>query len=167
MKQIMILSWLLCGTVSAENLRPVRIAVPVDGHIHPAVCLGKDGTIVVTYGRTNHTDLRLTRSSDGGRSWEAPVPFVHTVDRTYYPGSLTTLADGRLLHCWNRWDTPVTQKEPRSVLYSLSDDGGITWSEPQAFPHDPEVKTVIRHPVVDLGNGKWLVSLWDLSLIHI
>ena len=91
-------------------------------------------------------------------TWSDPVPFVHTVDKTYYPGSLTTLSDGRLLHCWNRWDTPVTQKEPRSVLYSLSSDDGISWSDPQPFPRDPEVRSVIRHPITELKSEQWLAS---------
>ena len=81
-------------------------------------------------------------------TWSKPVPFVPTINKTYNPGSLTTLYDGRLLHCWNRWDTPVTQKEPRSVLYSLSNDDGVSWSDPQPFPRGPEVRSVIRHPIM-------------------
>lgn len=161
------LTLLLTTTAFAGNndLQPVRIAVPVGGHIHPAICVSKSGTLVVTYGRVNHVDLRVTRSTDGGSTWSEPTPFVHTVKKTYYPGSLTTLSDGRLLHCWNRWNTPVTQKEPRSVLYSLSDDDGVSWGKPQPFPRDPEVKTVIRHPITELASKKWLVSLWDRTFV--
>ena len=147
------------------DLKPVRIAAPVNGHIHPAMCVSHSGTIVVTYGRVNHVDLCITRSQDGGTTWSEPEPFVHTIKKTYYPGSLTTLSDGRLLHCWNRWNTPVTQKEPRSVLYSLSDDDGVSWSDPQPFPRDPEVKTVIRHPITELKSKQWLVSLWDRTFM--
>ncbi len=168
MGRLILLSMLLFAStcVASENgLKPVRIAVPVNGHIHPAICVSHSGVIVVTYGRVNHVDLRITRSTDGGATWSKPIPFAHTVDRTYYPGSLTTLSDGRLLHCWNRWDTPVTQKEPRSVLYSLSEDEGVSWGDPQPFPRDPKVKTVIRHPVTELKNKQWLVSLWDRTLV--
>ncbi len=153
--------------VSAHEgeLRPVRIAVPVNGHIHPAFCLSKKGTLVVTYGRVNHVDLRVTRSKDGGKTWSEPVPFEHTIEKTYYPGSLTTLSDGRLVHAWNRWDTPVTQKEPRSVLYSISADDGITWSEPKPFPRNPTVRSIIRHPIVELESGNWLVSPSDRTFV--
>ena len=167
MSRLAVLSLFVASlALASENqLKPVRIAVPVNGHIHPAICVSNSGTIVVTYGRVNHVDLRICRSSDGGITWSEPIPFVHTANKTYYPGSLTTLSDGRLLHCWNRWDTPVTQKEPRSVLYSLSDDDGLSWSDPQPFPRDPKVKTVIRHPIAELKSKQWLVSLWDRTIV--
>ena len=60
---------------------PVRIANPVGGHIHPAVCLSKQGTLIVTYGHVNHRDLRITRSQDGGKTWTSPTPFIHTVGK--------------------------------------------------------------------------------------
>lgn len=150
---------------SSGDLQLVRIGQPVNGHIHPAICLSRQGTLVVTYGHVNHRDLRITRSTDGGRTWSAPEPFVHTVDKTYYPGSLTTLSDGRLLHCWNRWSADDNEKEPRSVIYSLSSDDGLTWSDPQPFPRDPQVRSVIRHPVVELSPGRWLASLIDATYI--
>ena len=150
---------------SAEPLRPVRIANPVNGHIHPAACISQKGTIVVTYGRVNHHDLRITRSTDRGKTWTEPTPFKHTIDKTYYPGSLTTLADGRLLHAWNRWSEPTNEKEPRSVLYSLSSDDGLTWSEPLPRPRTPDVMSVIRHPICELPANRWLVSLSDRTFV--
>lgn len=162
----LMLSALLSVTACwAAELVPVRIAVPLNGHIHPSACVAKSGTIVVTYGRVNHVDLRVSRSVDGGKTWSDSVPFPHTVKKTYYPGSLTTLADGSLLHAWNRWDTDVTQKEPRSVLYSLSKDDGLTWSQPKPLPRDPNVRSIIRHPIVEIRPDKWLFSLSDRTLL--
>jgi hypothetical protein len=152
-------------SAEADALKPVRIAKPVNGHIHPSACVSTKGTIVVTYGHINHRDLRTTRSSDGGFTWSEPTAFSHTKGKTYYPGSLTTLSDGRLLHCWNRWDTPLTEKEPRSVLYSFSEDDGVTWSEPLPFPRDPTVRSIIRHPITELAADKWLVSLSDRTFL--
>ena len=153
------------ASIRAEELRPVRIANPVGGHIHPAACVSKSGTIVVTFGHVNHRDLRTTRSTDGGQTWSAPIPFAHTIGKTFYPGSLTTLADGRLLHAWNRWNGETTELEPRSVLISLSADDGVTWSEPKPLPRDPQVMSVIRHPIVELAPDRWLVSLSDRTFV--
>ena len=69
MNRLAVLFLFAVSTVVASDhqLKPVRVAVPVDGHIHPAACVTRSGTVVVTYGRVNHVDLRITRSSDGGR----------------------------------------------------------------------------------------------------
>jgi hypothetical protein len=148
-----------------DDLTPVRIGNPVGGHIHPAACITPKGTIVVTFGQVNHRDLRITRSTDGGQTWTPPEPFGPTVKKTYYPGSLATLQDGRILHAWNRWSGETNEAEPRSVLYSLSSDEGVTWSEPQAFPRDPKVVSVIRHPIVELAPDRWLLPLADKTWI--
>lgn len=155
----------VAGVTQAVELQPVRIADPVGGHIHPAACISPKGTIVVTYGRVNHRDLRITRSADGGKTWSEPVPFGPTLSKTYYPGSLTTLADGRLLHAWNRWQEETNEKEPRSVLFSLSSDDGETWSDPQPLPRNPDAMSVVRHPIVELAPDRWLFSLSDQTLV--
>jgi hypothetical protein len=157
--------WAVANTATAEELSPLRIADPVGGHIHPAVCITSKGTLIVTYGRVNHRDLQITRSSDGGRTWEASTRFAPTVKKTYYPGSLTTLADGRVVHAWNRWSADDNEQEPRSVVYSLSSDEGRTWSEPHAFPRDPMVMSVVRHPLVELAPNQWLAALSDRTLV--
>lgn len=156
----------LTGTTRGDELVPLRIAKPVNGHIHPAICISKKGTIVVTYGRVNHRDLRITRSTDGGKTWSEPAAFVHTVKKTYYPGSLTALADGRIVHAWNRWSAEDNEKEPRRVLYSVSADDGETWGEPQSLPFDPKVRSVIRHPFVELSPNRWLFSLDDNTFVY-
>ncbi|MGE0757527.1 MAG: hypothetical protein AB7O38_10920 [Pirellulaceae bacterium] len=143
----------------------VRVADVVGGHIHPSVCVTKKGTLIVTYGRINHRDLRLTRSMDGGQTWSEPVPFAPTVGKTYYPGSLTSLSNGQVIHAWNRWSSDTNESEPRSVVYAASDDDGLTWSAPQPFPRDPQVRSVIRHPFVELETGHWLVSLDDRTFV--
>lgn len=153
----------MADTLSAadELPSPVRIADPVNGHIHPSVCVTPQGTLIVTYGRVNHRDLRITRSSDGGRTWSQPVEFPHTVGKTYYPGSLTTLRSGHVVHAWNRWSGETNESEPRSVVYSVSRDDGLTWDAPGEFPRDPKVRSVIRHPVLEDAAGRWIVSLDD------
>jgi len=155
----------LVARAGAEPLKPVRVVGgPMSGHIHPSICLTSKGTLVVIYGRVEARDLRVTRSTDGGRTWEPSVAFEHTLKRTYYPGSLTALSDGRILHAWNRWSTPEGTKEPRYVEFSLSADEGKTWSEPRELPKNT-VMSVIRHPAVELSAGKWLFSLSDKTIV--
>jgi hypothetical protein len=94
-----------------------------------------------------------------GQTWSQPEPFAPTIKKSYYPGSLTALADGSLVHCWNRWRTDTNEQEPRSVLYSVSRDEGLSWSDPQPLPRDEKVRSVIRHPFIELAPDRWLFSL--------
>src|SRR5207302_18145 len=104
---------------------------------------------------------RITRSTDGGKTWSKPSLFPHTTTTQVYPGSLTTLADGRIVHAWNVWYPAAPKLKSRYVAYSISSDDGLTWSEPVnlAKSEDPKVGSVIRHPIVELSATAWLVPL--------
>src|SRR5262245_3674279 len=82
---------------------PVRIDSGVSGHIHPALCITKKGTLVAVYCKSEYKPYLIVRSTDGGKTWSKPALFSPTEKMQVYPGSLTTLADGRLLHAWNVW----------------------------------------------------------------
>ena len=59
-----LLSLILAHACLAEEpLRPVRIASGVSGHIHPAVCVTKKGTIVVIFSQSDYKDLRLATNT--------------------------------------------------------------------------------------------------------
>jgi hypothetical protein len=159
--------FLLLGMTPAAlaDEKPVRIASGVSGHIHPAICVTKKGTVVVIFSQFDFKDLKLTRSTDGGQTWSEPVAFALTARQSIYPGSLTTLEDGRILHAWNVW-YPAGKDKSRYVQYSLSADEGQTWSEPKSLPKNPDKQSVIRHPIVELGPEAWLFSLADWTLLY-
>jgi BNR/Asp-box repeat protein len=150
----------------------IRIASGVSGHIHPALCLTKKGTLVAIFSQSDYKDLKLARSSDGGKTWSKPAPYPHTEKTSFYPGSLTTLGDGRLLHAWNVWygyaEDKDAKKKSRYVQYSLSDDDGMTWSAPKSLPKpaNPAKESVIRHPIIELTPKQWLFSLMDKTIIY-
>jgi hypothetical protein len=154
-----------CGQ-AAELPPPVRIDTGVSGHIHPALCITKKGALVAVYCKSEYRPYLLTRSTDGGKTWSKPALFAHTVRTQVYPGSLTTLADGRLVHAWNVW-FPVTEKvRSRHVAYSISSDDGLTWSEPANLSknREPKIESVIRHPIVELSPTTWLLPLMDRTV---
>jgi hypothetical protein len=164
------LTFVFANTVRAEE-KPigvsdrVRIASGVSGHIHPALCLTKKGALVAIYGRIEYKDLRVTRSTDGGKTWSESVPFPPTKNIDYYPGSLTTLSDGRLLHTWNTWYGEGKSKS-RFVQFSFSSDDGVSWSEPKSLPKNPEKESVNRHPIVELTPKQWLFPLMDKTIVY-
>jgi hypothetical protein len=147
---------------------PVRIDSGVSGHIHPAICVTKKGTLVAVYCKSEYQPYLITRSADGGKSWSKPALFPHTLKTQVYPGSLSTLADGRLVHAWNVWFSVGEKVRSRYVAYSISSDDGVTWSEPKALAKakDPKVESVIRHPIVELEPTAWLLPLMDRTVLY-
>lgn len=162
---LLILVGSLTSAQGQEPLKPVRIASGVSGHIHPAICVTKKGTIVVIFGQSDFKDLRLSTSSDGGQTWTKPVPFEPSAKLSIYPGSLTTLKDGRLVHAWNTWYGEGKAKS-RWVQFSTSDDEGKTWSAAKNLPKNPDKESIIRHPLVELGPKAWLFSLSDKTIVY-
>jgi hypothetical protein len=146
--------------------KPVRIATGVSGHIHPAACVTKAGTVLVIFSQSNYKDLRLTRSADGGKTWAEPIAFGHTAKLEIYPGSLTALRDGRVMHAWNTWYKDEKGKKSRFVQFSISGDDGKTWGEPKSLPKNPDAESVIRHAVLELADDAWLFPLMDRTLVY-
>lgn len=151
----------------AELPAPVRIDSGVSGHIHPALCITPKGTLVAVYCRSEYRPYLITRSTDRGKTWSKPALFPHTTQTQVYPGSLTTLADGRLVHAWNVWFAVDEKTRSRYVAYSVSEDDGVTWSAPKNLARSKDLKThsVIRHPLVELGPKAWLFPLMDRTVV--
>ena len=97
------------------------------------------------------------------KSWFAP-----SAELSIYPGALTTLGDGRIIHVWNTWYADANAKGGKSRFpqFSISSDEGQTWSEPRSLPKNPEAESVLRHPIVELGPKQWLFSLMDKTVVY-
>src|SRR4051812_34186072 len=86
----------LPGSAADWPPKPIRLASKVSGHVHPAACVSAKGSVVVIFSQSDMKDLRLTRSTDGGKTWSEPSAFEPTQKLSIYPGSLTALRDGRV-----------------------------------------------------------------------
>ncbi len=162
---------LISGFLGAQDPglpAPVRIDSGVSGHIHPALAITKKGNLVAVYCKSEYKPYLVTRSLDMGKTWSKPALFPHTVDTQVYPGSLTTLADGRLVHAWNVWFNIDDKKRSRHVAFSISEDDGVTWSKPKNINKnkDEKIESVIRHPIVELATDKWLLPLMDRTVLY-
>lgn len=169
-----VLCWLTM-VVHGVNLQadeqPVSIlAAKISGHIHPSICRTKDGTLVAVYKGANV--LMRARSTDGGRTWEKPVAIATSAKRPegirevkkyeVYPGTADTLPDGRVLVTWNYIadDKANDGYYVRPLLYTLSTDQGLTWSEQKLIgPIDGTHLGAVRHNVLPWTDGQWLLPL--------
>jgi hypothetical protein len=90
-----------------------------------------------------------SESTDGGRSWSTP----HEIGVWGLPSHLLKLADGRLLMSYGH------RRKPFGNQVRLSDDAGMTWSEPIGLSEDGIGGDLGYPSTVQLDNGQ-LVTAW-------
>ncbi|MAJ46436.1 MAG: hypothetical protein CBC35_03865 [Planctomycetes bacterium TMED75] len=102
----------------------------------PGLFVGTDGAIRM-FARTDAGVQYLSRSDDGGRTFQPPRPW--TLRSPLSPASIQRLEDGRLLAIWNEPPASVDAKDaPRTpLILACSDDEGESWGERQSlFQHE-------------------------------
>jgi len=122
---------------------PARIVKGAWDDRNPAVGIAPDGTVVLAYHaqgsydengkfapRLGRVEMRVTRSFDGGATWEAsrPLGFPAMEKHSAY-GRIETLPDGRmLLPTYGPGITPDAAADHAFLLRSR--DHGRTWDDP-------------------------------------
>jgi hypothetical protein len=131
------------------------------GHVHPAICVAKDGTVVVAHFAEAAKRIFVLRSTDGGRSFAAVGEVPDVGPGQTYPGALTTLADGRIVLTWNSWLAWPDLDRGRRPMFAVSNDAGLTWSAPQALPVEYHRDTWIRHRLLVRSPREWIFPMSD------
>ena len=154
-------------TVSAQS-EPLRVADVIGGHVHPSLCVAPNGDLLAVYNKEGGggKELLLCRSTDGGHSWSTPTAIPVIKDCSIYPGSLTSLSDGRVVLHWSCYhrDGPKLWRTPQ---FCLSADSGRTWSAPKSLPVDDLTNySCLRHSVTELADGTWICPLYDRTVIY-
>ena len=147
---------------------PVRVADVIGGHVHPAACVAPDGDILAVYNKEGGggKELLLCRSSDGGTTWASPTAISGIKDCSIYPGSLTTLRDGRIVLHWSCYHREG-QRLWRTPQFCVSSDAGATWSLPKDLPIENLTNySCLRHPLVELADHRWVCPLYDRTVIY-
>ena len=105
--------------------------VPV-GASHGMVVLS-DGTIVRPVWNGDPNGAGYTqRSTDGGRTWDAPVHFVSSSQHRAWPTLIKPLSDGRLVLMAGIWLRDGTNEPGEKIQKTMfvSADRGKTWGSP-------------------------------------
>jgi hypothetical protein len=130
---------------SAAWLPPTTLSTLADAS-WPQIAQDSSGTMYVLYAvpLNEARGIYLSRSTDKGQSWAEPVlvfdPVQNQVPMVAYP-TLAVGPDGRLHAAWVNAQAPGVGGS-QSLQYSLSPDGGDTWSAPMilaaegfSYPH--------------------------------
>lgn len=166
------ITMLVASTASAEPdssaLKPLRVADVISGHVHPSLCRASNGDLLAVYNKQGGggKELLLCRSRDGGRTWTSPQAISVIRDCSIYPGSLTSLRDGRIVLHWSCYRVAGTRRW-RVPQFCVTTDHGQTWSQPRYLPiTDHTNYTCLRHPIMELDDGRWVCPFYDRTVIY-
>ncbi|HEY9760346.1 MAG TPA: sialidase family protein [Oculatellaceae cyanobacterium] len=115
------------------------------GHLHVAFGrAGKDAS------GNQSSDVFITESEDGGKTWSAPVQISEALGRSSHP-SLFVEKSGALDVAWSSGDG-----DP-DVYFSRSTDGGKTWAKPVDVSNTPGSST---EPALAASSDGTLHMVW-------
>jgi hypothetical protein len=139
----------------------VRVATDVCFCCKTAVAAGDDGAVYVAWRHIyppNLRDIAVARSSDGGRSFEAPARVSQdgwAIDGCPDDGpSLAVDARGILHVAWPTW---VAESDGKGIFYSYSTDRGRSFAARMRLDGGA---AAAAHPQLAVTGGRVLVA-WD------
>jgi hypothetical protein len=132
------------------------------GADEPALVRLKNGDLFAVL-RTSSEHPYETRSADGGKTWEKPVPSEFFGYNS--PSALLRLNNGSVLRVWNN-----SPKNRYPLVASLSTDECQTWSEPKTII-DREVDASGKEnlqracypSIAQSDDGTVLVVWWEVN----
>lgn len=157
------------GRTWTETLRTSGAPLEVD----PACAYGMDGQVFISamanFGES-YDGANLWRSSDGGRTWEAPTRIDHArfFDRPFLNVDLgDTPFRGRLyVVAWGKTLPGDALQRPDQMVVYTSDDGGKTFNPPAVVPTKNDEGKGAVHPgeAVVLPDGTYVISWTEVDM---
>jgi hypothetical protein len=97
-------------------------------HNFHALTVAPNGSLLATWldAREGHSGVWMSRSSDGGRSWEANRPIYSDPTCPCCRTSVAVAADSTIYVAWRA----ILVGDVRDVVVTRSTDGGQTWAPP-------------------------------------
>ena len=128
--------------IPSEWSVPLQISPLSQAANSPCLQVDLNGKIYVIYSVpvNEGRGIYLTRSEDGGRTWQAPKRVFDSALEGWEMVDQPQLAIGEtgILHAlWKRYTLASRSPVTLSLLYSHSTDGGVHWSDPEVVTDKP------------------------------
>ncbi len=157
------------ATSQAAWTPPAVLPAPRHAADSPQIHVTSDGSLYVVYSEpiNESRGIYITHSTDGGVTWSNPSVVFDAVKANWpvvdYP-QLTFTDSQHLYLLFTQYALPG-RNTPVGVYYTNSNDGGVTWSDPQQVTNQPTYWSDIRgvgastvHVVwQELNNGAYTV----------
>ncbi|MCH2202348.1 MAG: glycoside hydrolase [Fuerstiella sp.] len=131
---------------------PVRAGDDPDQYHELHAVEAVDGRWIVhirNHNSANNKETLQTHSLDGGKTWVEP----YSIGVWGLPSHLLRLSDGRLLMTYGH------RRQPFGNQARLSDDNGMTWSDPVILYGDASSSDLGYPSTVEISPGR-LVTVW-------
>lgn len=113
-----------------------------------------------------HTQVRLSESEDGGRTWSRTRDLDFTLPDLIVPGRFIRLPNGWLgMPCevWHEWDKGFVQGPSARLI--LSRDNGKTWPEAGVIAREEAGRLLYGDPRLTLmPDGRLVALMWTHDL---
>lgn len=141
--------------------RTVNDGTEFGSHNFHALTSAPDGSLLATWldARKGKSGVWMSRSTDGGRSWEANRPIYTEPTCPCCRTSVAVAGDGTIYVAWRA----ILPGDVRDVVVTRSSDGGATWAEPVRTRADDWVYPGCPHagPSLELdAKGDVHVAWW-------
>ena len=153
-------SYLKCHVtqVAADKLLAVYIRVHHYNKNEPLMHPETDGF--------QHSDVRLTHSLDGGRTWARPRTLDYPHPDLVMPQPCMVLPDKTLaIPCeiWHEWDKGFQDGPSARLIFS--DDGGESWPQAAIMAGDPTQACIYGDPrITTRSDGRMIALFWKHDL---
>jgi BNR repeat-like domain len=128
---------------------------------------------IAGFPRSIRSDAMLSRTTDGGATWETPRAIFQPKANQFGIGhQIVVLSDGTLVDAFMLFHGSGSNKKGQEIAVMISRDHGATWTEPirvakalPGFIEDPEDGTPVRTgdiiPEVAAGPDRSVYIVWQ------
>jgi hypothetical protein len=129
------------ANLPSEWSEPQQIPTPSDINASPNVLVDSSGKIVIVYAvpLNENRGIYIVQSDDLGKNWSQPTLIFDAAAANWDSADqpVITLSGDGSLHLLFSHVSLREGNQPEGLYYSMSSDGGITWTQPEVVSDKP------------------------------